>query len=236
MYASGCFWDDGYPSGGNYWSDYNGTDLYNGPYQNELGSDLIGDTPYPIRPDIIGGQNQDNYPLVRHDLAVVDVTTSKDGCLPVPVIGQGYSLQVNVTVKNQGNLEESFNVTAYINTTLIGEQEATLLPAENRTLMFLWNTTGFARAYTISANATILLNETNNEDNTYVSDTIRVSCIGDINGDYVTDAKDYQLVKNAIPSMPGSSNWNPNADVNGDGVIGVKDYQIVKSHIPSQLP
>lgn len=24
-------WDDGYPSGGNYWSDYNGTDLLSGP-------------------------------------------------------------------------------------------------------------------------------------------------------------------------------------------------------------
>jgi len=41
-------WDDGYPSGGNYWSDYNGTDLYSGPYQNVTGSDGIGDTPYVI--------------------------------------------------------------------------------------------------------------------------------------------------------------------------------------------
>jgi hypothetical protein len=41
-------WDNGYPSGGNYWSDYKGTDLYSGPYQNETGSDGIGDTPYVI--------------------------------------------------------------------------------------------------------------------------------------------------------------------------------------------
>jgi len=37
-------WDDGYPSGGNYWSDYNGTDLHWGSGQNETGSDGIGDT------------------------------------------------------------------------------------------------------------------------------------------------------------------------------------------------
>ena len=54
------FWDDGYPSGGNYWSDYSGTDFYSGPYQNVTGSDGIGDTPY-----VINENNQDNYPLMK---------------------------------------------------------------------------------------------------------------------------------------------------------------------------
>ena len=53
-------WDDGYPSGGNYWSDYNGTDTYNGPYQNLTGSDGIGDTPY-----VITVNNIDHYPLMN---------------------------------------------------------------------------------------------------------------------------------------------------------------------------
>ena len=52
-------WDNGCPSGGNYWSDYNGTDFYRGPYQNETGSDGIGDTPY-----IIDENNVDRYPLM----------------------------------------------------------------------------------------------------------------------------------------------------------------------------
>ncbi len=51
-------WDKGYPSGGNYWSDYNSTDSFSGPYQNETGSDGIGDIPY-----VINSNNQDNYPL-----------------------------------------------------------------------------------------------------------------------------------------------------------------------------
>ncbi|MGA2767354.1 MAG: NosD domain-containing protein [Candidatus Bathyarchaeia archaeon] len=53
-------WDDGYSSGGNYWSDYAGIDLHNGVYQNETGSDWIGDSPY-----IINQNNTDRYPLMH---------------------------------------------------------------------------------------------------------------------------------------------------------------------------
>jgi parallel beta-helix repeat protein len=52
-------WDDGYPSGGNYWNDYIDEDQYSGPYQNETGSDGIWDHPY-----VIDENNQDNYPVV----------------------------------------------------------------------------------------------------------------------------------------------------------------------------
>lgn len=52
-------WDDGYPSGGNYWSDYTGVDSYNGPLQNQTGSDGIGDSPH-----IIDANNVDHYPLM----------------------------------------------------------------------------------------------------------------------------------------------------------------------------
>ena len=59
-FTSNNTWDNGFPSGGNYWSDYNGTDLFNGPYQNEIGSDGIGDTAC-----VIDENNQDNYPLMQ---------------------------------------------------------------------------------------------------------------------------------------------------------------------------
>jgi parallel beta-helix repeat protein len=53
-------WNDTYPSGGNFWSDYTGSDLYQGVNQDILGSDGFGDTPY-----VIDSISQDNYPLME---------------------------------------------------------------------------------------------------------------------------------------------------------------------------
>jgi parallel beta-helix repeat protein len=53
-------WDNGYPSGGNYWSDYTDVDSYKGQYQNETGSDGVWDHPYVVDED-----NQDKYPLTK---------------------------------------------------------------------------------------------------------------------------------------------------------------------------
>ena len=53
-------WNLSYPLGGNYWNTYNGEDILSGSYQNETGSDGIGDTPY-----IINADNADNYPLMN---------------------------------------------------------------------------------------------------------------------------------------------------------------------------
>jgi hypothetical protein len=53
------FWDNGYPSGGNYWDWHTTADVFSGPYQNESGSDGIVDTPVTV-----SGGNVDHYPLV----------------------------------------------------------------------------------------------------------------------------------------------------------------------------
>ncbi len=52
-------WDNGYPSGGNYWDDYEGVDFYHGENQDIPGGDGIGDTPYQISVDHV-----DNYPFM----------------------------------------------------------------------------------------------------------------------------------------------------------------------------
>lgn len=69
-------WDADYPMGGNYWSDYRGEDASSGPYQNQTGSDAIGDTRYQavqavqgwrgLPPDLIQRilNQYDSYPLM----------------------------------------------------------------------------------------------------------------------------------------------------------------------------
>jgi len=59
LYNSANVWDDGYPSGGNYWRLGNATDLFRGAYQNITGSDGIDDQPF-----ILNGSNRDRYPLM----------------------------------------------------------------------------------------------------------------------------------------------------------------------------
>lgn len=53
-------WDNGYPIGGNYWSNYAGADTMSGPFQNVTGGDGIIDNAFNI-----AANNRDNYPLVN---------------------------------------------------------------------------------------------------------------------------------------------------------------------------
>lgn len=84
-------WDDGYPSGGNYWSDYTGPDQMNGPNQDIPGFDFIGDTPY-----VIDSDSEDRYPftfpLVGDSIPpIVNITFPLDGQIfntePITVTG-----------------------------------------------------------------------------------------------------------------------------------------------------
>lgn len=91
---SGNIWDDGYPSGGNYWSQYGGLDLFSGPYQNETGRDGIGDAPYPIN-----RYEVDRYPLMHPYGSVHNINTNLNyltiqSAIDAPETLDGHTLQV----------------------------------------------------------------------------------------------------------------------------------------------
>ncbi len=107
---SGNVWDNGYPSGGNYWSDYNGADFYNGPEQNETGGDGIGDVPQ----DICFGIAEDNFPLVA-PINVFDAGAWNGGSYNVDVISNS-SVSDFYFNPNKGAFLR-FNVTGHDGTT-----------------------------------------------------------------------------------------------------------------------
>lgn len=223
-------WDDGYPSGGNYWSDYAGNDTYSGPYQNETGSDGIGDSPYPI----YGDGHQDRYPLMtpfNRYVAVVDLAPFKT------FVGAGYPEYVNVTVTNQGGYAENFNVIVYANTTTIGVQTASLMSGASTTLTFEWKTTALDKGiYTLSASARIVPDEIDAVDSLRIDGVVKVTIPGDVDGDQDVDIYDIVKICVAYGSKKGDSEYVPNRDINCDGEIDVYDVVIACAHYGQSDP
>ena len=218
-YDSPATWDNGYPSGGNYWSDYVGSDNYSGPYQNQPGKDGIGDTPYNI-----SDSDVDRYPLMQTWTNIAVQTLS----LSQTVVGQGQNVTVTVWVQNQGWDGQTTNITVYVNTTIVSTfQNVALAGRSQMTLNFTWQTGTFSRGnYVISAQADPAPGETDTTDNTFQT-WIIVTIKGDINGDGTVDIYDAILLSGAFNSVRGSSNWNPNADINGDGTVDIYDAIIL---------
>jgi hypothetical protein len=141
------------------------------------------------------------------------------------VIGEGYASFIVVTVANNGNYTENFNVTAYTNATVIGRQLVTLISANSTTLTFTWNTTGFAKGnYTISAYAEPILGETDFDDNNFTDGWVAVTWLGDSNGDFVVDEDDLWHFCGAFIDYYKIPKWlDANCDFNNDGKIDEDD-------------
>lgn len=225
------FWDNGFPSGGNYWSDYNGTDLNTGLDQNVTGSDGIGDTPYTIDEN-----NTDKYPLMRlwtsPDIAVLNVTPSN------LTVRQGFLIHINITAMNQGNKIEGFNLTAYANTTSLQTQYFTLVSNNSTTFTYAWNTSGFLEGhYTISAYASPVEGETDTADNLKVDGAVKIDItpptiviLSPQNKTYYSDSIPLTFIIDEPTSWIGYSLDNqPNITISGNTVINVENglHQIV---------
>jgi hypothetical protein len=157
----------------------------------------------------------------RHDVAVVGVHPWKT------IVGQGYSMRINVTLANQGDFTETFNVTTYATTPVIQTQTVTLESGASTTLTFTWNTSGFVKGnYTIWAYAWPVSGETDTADNTCEDGWVLVSCVGDVNGDKKTTISDIVMVIGKFGTLPSSPDWNPNMDIDGNDKVTIADIVI----------
>jgi len=173
------------------------------------------------------------FPYPNHDIAVSDIILQKT------IVGQGYTCKINVTLTNQGDFTESFNVALYANATLIGTSSINSLAEKTSTVAtFIWNTTGFAKGnYTISTCASVVPDEIYIADNTLTDGWVIVAMVGDVNGpDGWPDGKvdmiyDIRSVAKLFGVVYPDPRYNPNYDINGDGKIDmINDIRTVAKH------
>ncbi|MCJ7423776.1 ABC transporter substrate-binding protein [Candidatus Bathyarchaeota archaeon] len=177
------------------------------------------------------------------DIAVISVYNAKTGCSPLPTVCRNMTTQVYVIVENQGDYPETFNVTAYVQSTMIGEQSATVNPKQNTTVTFICNTTGFVEYgnYTFAAQVSMLPYETHLYDNTLTNSSVIVTHMGDIDGNKKVEVKDIAVISQAFganretntsspkygqywhPTACSKCPHPPNADIDDNGKIETKD-------------
>jgi len=145
-------WD--YGNEGNYWSDYDGTDLNCGSHQNVTGSDGIGDIPYTIDKN-----NQDNSPLMGIFSNFHITLEGETYCVSTICNSTIFDFKFEVIVKTRNRIIR-FNVTGengtvgfcrvriptelmkYSHIVLAGNDEVspTLLDVSNETYVYLYFT------------------------------------------------------------------------------------------------
>jgi subtilisin family serine protease len=168
-------------------------------------------------------------PSEVHEVSVIKAVPSK-------TVASG-NVTVDVTVTNQGDYTETFNLTAYANTTTLGTMQTTLTSGSNSTLTFIWDTASFPKGnYTLSAIAPLLSNETKNTDNPPITSWVVVTITSDIDGDFKVGLTDLHILAAAYGSKPGDPNWNPNADIDNSGTVNLPDLFTLSQNYGQHYP
>lgn len=210
-------WDDGYPSGGNYWSDYKGADNYSGPYQNESGSDGIGDTPY-----VIDANNRDRYPLmdpwVPHINAMVDVDPKT-----LNLMGRGGWVTAYIELPENHNVADIDVSTVMLNRVVPAElghiafgdydgdgvQDLTVYFNRTQIINHILSTGMRSGNFTLTITGK-LYDGTPFKGNTIIKVS---SLMGDVNCDGKVNIHDIVMACVAYNSKEGEPKWNPNANI-----------------------
>ncbi|UCE16907.1 MAG: right-handed parallel beta-helix repeat-containing protein [Candidatus Bathyarchaeota archaeon] len=244
------FWDDGYPSGGNYWSDYNGADSYSGPGQNQLGSDGIGDTPY-----VMDGDNQDNYPLMNPWTPAPPTVVATVNVVPNTLnlksngewttcyieLPEGYN--VSAIDIYSIRLSDTFPVSFLSNPpvpvpTEIGDYDNDTIPdlmvKFNRTALtsHIYHTLGIEYGnvtLTITGNLT---------DGTRFEgkDTVKVKFGGDADMNGLVELDDFDIWQDNFGKKPNKCPPDVYPDFNNDGLVDMLDFFVWRENFGATVP
>jgi hypothetical protein len=172
-----------------------------------------------------------------HDVAITRNEQSKD------VVGVGYSCSITITVQNQGDYAETFDVSIYANEEIIVTfVNVTLASGNSTTFTFEWIPLGSVKGnYVMWACAWPVLGETDTLDNNSTSGWMVVTIPGDVGGDlenghYDVDLYDAVKLLACYGARQGDSNYDPNCDIDNDGRVFLFDAVILLSHYGQKYP
>jgi len=108
--------------------------------------------------------------MIVHDVAVINVIPSVTETFPCQTVN------VSVVVRNEGDVSETFSVSSYYDSALIGTSTVeNLSPLTERPLKFSWCTSCVPPSnYTLSAVAGVVPGEVDVEDNRLVDGAVRI--------------------------------------------------------------
>ena len=139
-------------------------------------------------------------------------------------------VDILVTLQNNGQATETFNVTLSQGSTNIGNLTTALIAGGSGTATFTLNTSTLSYGnYSLRGDAIPLPYETHTSDNN-LTRYVLITIPGDTNGDRTVDIYDAIMLAGAYDSKPSDSNWKANADINGDNTVDIYDAIMLSGH------
>ena len=164
--------------------------------------------------------------ILRRDITVISIIPE------FTEVYKGWVVQVNVTVKNLGDIAENFTVKLFCGDIEVAITEVTdLLPNSMLTVTFLLDTTEEwaepCHNYTTRVEVSQVPYEINVTNNILEEGYIHILLMGDINCDGYVNASDAIIAGVAFGSSVGDPLYDPKADLNRDGYINAKDLVLL---------
>jgi len=210
-------WDNGYPSGGNFWWNYPGVDNCSGPQQNVCPDpDGIGDTafghdryplmkPYPV---------QTSDPQVQQTINFDGMTVSLSGSFTPDTTSRTVTGFLSVTVTNTATGQTVFSKTYSVSVGYGSGSTARFV------LTIATGTSWLGTACTVNV-------ATNTAGCSVARDP-------DVNHDGVIDILDLSQAAIVFDSVMGDARYSASCDVNADGSVNILD--LAQLAIDYQLP
>jgi hypothetical protein len=178
-------------------------------------------------PQDINIQEMPSNPIFTHDVKIASMTSPN-------TVRWNTTLQLNITVVNNGDFPENATVSWKIGTVVMGTCPTpfSLRPGETKNclvqLKYVDTVVLKPGRYPVTAQATIPQEPLGNlPDNKFAPGTIALLPPGDMDSDGDVTLVDALLWIQAYGSRPGMPNWNPVADLNGNGVVDFADATIL---------